>query len=350
MKSIKKLKTVVFLFSNLQLTILFKLDRLQFINPMKYLIKILKIISIILIVIVVAVVLVFGHRDISVNDLKAKYTNGASSFITVDGMQVHFRDEGNKADSNIIVLIHGTASSLHTFDVWADSLKKTNRVIRMDLPAYGLTGPFPDHNYSISHYTSFLQNFLTALRIKKCVLAGNSLGGEIVWNFTLRQPGMVTKLILIDAAGYPLKSKSVPIAFKIGRIPVLNKILTYVTPKFIVKASVENVYFDKSKVTDSLVQRYFDLTLRDGNRQAFVDRFKMMKETSACANIKNIKQPTLILWGANDLLIPIENAKRFHQDLPLNTLVILDKSGHVPMEESPVESLKPVIYFLKRSY
>ncbi len=256
---------------------------------MKFLTRIVKVILILFIVTGAAAVLLFGHKDISVNELKTKYSNAASSFIAVDGMQVHFRDEGSKADSNIIVLIHGTASSLHTFDVWADSLKTTNRVIRMDLPAYGLTGPFPDHNYSMTHYTAFLQNFLNALKVKKCVLAGNSLGGEIAWNFTLTQPAMVSKLILIDAAGYPLHSKSVPIAFKVARMPVLNKILTYITPKFIVKASVENVYFDKAKVTDALVQRYFDLTLREGNRQAFVDRFKVLKDTGAYTNIKNIK-------------------------------------------------------------
>jgi hypothetical protein len=90
-----------------------------------------------------------------------------------------------------------------------------------------------------------------------------------------------------------ISSKSVPVAFKIGRTPVLNKVLTYITPRFIVKASVENVYFDKSKVTESLVDRYFELTLREGNRQAFVDRFKMAKDTSAY-KIKHIQQPTLI--------------------------------------------------------
>ncbi len=317
---------------------------------MKFLTRIVKVILILFIVTGAGAVLLFGHKDISVNELKTKYSNAASSFIALDGMQVHFRDEGSKADSYIIVLIHGTASSLHTFDVWADSLKTTNRVIRMDLPAYGLTGPFADHNYSMTHYTAFLQNFLNALKVKKCVLAGNSLGGEIAWNFTLAQPTMVSKLILIDAAGYPLHSKSVPIAFKVARMPGLNKILTYITPKFIVKASVENVYFDKAKVTDALVQRYFDLTLREGNRQAFVDRFKVLKDTGAYTNIKNIKQPTLVLWGANDLLIPVENANKFHEEIPLSTLFILDKSGHVPMEESPNESLKPVIDFLKRSY
>ncbi len=314
-----------------------------------YFIRISKIILILISLIIIGIILLFGHRDIPVNELKVKYADAASSFLLVDGMDVHYRDEGDLADTIPIILIHGTASSLQTFDAWTEILKKTNRVIRMDLPAYGLTGPFPDGNYSMAHYTAFLNEFLTALKIKQCVLAGNSLGGQIGWNFTLEQPERVKKLILIDAAGYPLNSKSVPIGFKIGRMPVVNKILTFITPRFIVKSSVENVYYDKSKVTDSLVDRYFELTLREGNRQAFVDRFKMSDNANAYKEIKNIVQPTLILWGAQDLLIPIENAYKFRKDLPNNTLFILNKCGHVPMEESPEESLKPVIDFLNNN-
>ena len=261
---------------------------------MKNLIKGLKIVVAFLVLLIIAVVLLFGHRDIPLDKLKVKYVNGASSFIAVNGMDVHYRDEGNKADSIPIVLIHGTASSLHTFDAWADSLKKINRVVRMDLPAYGLTGPFPDRNYSIAHYTAFIKDFLKALNIQQCVLAGNSLGGEIAWNFTLEQPGMVTKLILIDAAGYPLHSKSVPIAFKLARIPVVRNLLTYLTPRSVVRDSVENVFFDKQKVTDALVDRYFELTLRAGNRQALVDRLNATADTSAYHQIKSIQQPTLI--------------------------------------------------------
>ncbi|AUC81604.1 alpha/beta fold hydrolase [Lacinutrix sp. Bg11-31] len=312
---------------------------------MKYIIKVLKIILTITILVTIGIVLLFGHRNIPLNELKAKYTNAASSFISVNGMDVHFRDEGNKNDSIPIVLIHGTASSLHTFDTWTNNLKKTNRVIRMDLPAFGLTGPFPDGNYSIHHYTSFLKDFLMGLNIKECILVGNSLGGQIAWNFTLEQPEMVEKLILIDAAGYTKVSKSVPIAFKLGQTPMLNKLLTYITPRFMVRASVENVYFDKSKVTDSLVDRYFELTLRKGNRQAFLDRLNITA-AKTYTNIKNIKQPTLILWGAKDFLIPMENAYKFQEDLPNSTLIILENIGHTPMEESPIESLKSLVIFL----
>ncbi|MBD45747.1 MAG: hypothetical protein CMC65_11160 [Flavobacteriaceae bacterium] len=138
-----------------------------------------------------------------------------------------------------------------------------------------------------------------------------------------------------------------PIAFSLATIPVINKLLTFITPRFLVRSSVENVYFDNSKVTDLVVERYFNLTLRAGNRKAFVDRLKIPKDTSTHKNIKTIQQPTLILWGAEDLLIPVENAYKFQEDLPNNTLVILENTGHTPMEESPLESLAPVISFLK---
>jgi pimeloyl-ACP methyl ester carboxylesterase len=314
---------------------------------MNYLIKILKIILSLTALLIVAFIIIFSHRDIPLDDLKIKYANSNSSFVAVNKMDVHFRDEGVQTDTIPIVLIHGTGASLHTFNSWSDRLKKSNRIIRVDLPAYGLTGPFPDENYTMANYTAFLKDFLIALNIKQCVLAGNSLGGAIAWNFTLEQPSMVTKLILINASGYPIASKSVPIAFSLAKIPVINKLLTFITPRFLVRSSVENVYFDNSKVTDLVVERYFNLTLRAGNRKAFVDRLKIPKDTSTHKNIKNIQQPTLILWGAEDLLIPVENAYKFQEDLPNNTLVILENTGHTPMEESPLESLAPVISFLK---
>ena len=314
---------------------------------MKYLSKYLKTILILVILIIVAVVFLFGHRDIPLSVLKTQYTNSSSTFISVNGLDVHYRDEGDQSDSIPIVLIHGTASILHTFDVWSDSLTKWKRVVRMDLPAYGLTGPFPNRNYSMSHYKSFLKEFLIALGIKHCVLAGSSLGGQIAWNFALEHPDVVRKLILIDAAGYPSNSESVPIAFRWAQTPVLNILLTFVTPRFVVRASVENVYYDKSKVTDLLVDRYFDLTLREGNRQAFVDRFKVMDDDKKYNDIKNIQQSTLILWGSEDLLIPVENAFLFHENLPNDTLIIFEDTGHTPMEESPVESLEAVMEFLK---
>ena len=311
--------------------------------------KIIKIILLGIGVLIILIALFFGYQDISLQDLKAKYAPVPSSFISVDGMDVHFRDEGDVTDSIPIVLIHGTGSSLHTYNDWTSKLIMDHRVVRMDLPGYGLTGPFPHRDYSINNYVVFLKHFLETLGIKSCVLAGNSLGGRLAWNFTSEHPNMVEKLILIDASGYPSKAKSTPLAFKIAQTPIIKNIFTFITPRFIAKASVENVYEDKTKVTKKLVDRYFELTLREGNRQAFIDRFRIPSDTNSHKKIKLIAQRTLILWGEQDKLIPLKMAYQFHNDLANDTLIILKDVGHIPMEESPVQSLAPVISFLKNN-
>jgi pimeloyl-ACP methyl ester carboxylesterase len=297
--------------------------------------------------IMLLIVLFFGHRDIPLEKLKAEYAPAPSFFLALDGMEVHVRDEGIANDPVPIVLIHGTGSSLHTFDVWTGGLGEKRRVIRMDLPGYGLTGPFPDGNYAMDHYVEFMLHLLDKLDVEQCVLAGNSLGGAIAWRFTLAYPDRVNKLVLIDAAGYPSEAKSVPIAFKLAKLPVLNKIATFITPRFLARSSLENVYADDAKINKALVDRYFELTLRKGNRQAYLDRLGVTRDTIVYEQIKTIQQPTLILWGDQDNLIPVSNAYRFHEDLPNDTLMILENSGHVPMEENPEQSLETLKGFLK---
>lgn len=311
--------------------------------------KIIRRLIIFLIASILLIITLFGQRDIPLDLLKKKYANSHSSFISLDGMSVHYRDEGNVTDSIPLVLIHGTGASLHTFDSWTKILKNDRRIIRMDLPGYGLTGPFADRNYSIKNYVLFLKKFLIGLGIKQCVIGGNSLGGQIAWNYTLENKEMVNKLILVDAAGYPVLSKSTPIIFKIAKIPIIKNIFTYITPRFIVKSSVKNVYFDKNKVNDIIVDRYFELGLREGNRQAFIDRFSIKSDTKTYLNINEIEQPTLILWGSEDYLIPLKTAKKFQKDLPNNTLVIIKDVGHIPMEEQSIQSAEIVLSFLKNT-
>ena len=168
------------------------------------------------------------YRDISVEELKKTYANEFSKFVEIDEMQVHYRDEGKGYP---IVLIHGTASSLHTWDSWTKDLKKSYRVIRLDLPAFGLTGPNANADYSIKSYTNFLHQFLTKIKIDTFYLAGNSLGGNIAWNYTTEHPRKVKKLILVDASGLPT-NKPQPTVFKMAKIPILNSMLLSVTPKF----------------------------------------------------------------------------------------------------------------------
>ena len=290
----------------------------------------------------------YWQKDIPTDVLIKKYGNGASKFMQMDGMLIHYRDEGNQNDTIPVILIHGTGASLHTWEGWVSELKAEHRVIRLDLPAYGLTGPNPTGNYSQEFYAEFMNHFLTELGVEKCILGGNSLGGAITWVYALKYPDKVKKMILVDAGGYPMESKSVPIAFQMARIPVIKNLFKYVTPRSIVEKSVLNVYAQKEKVTPELVDRYYELSLRAGNREAFLNRMSQGIISDKYLNIKTLSMPTLIIWGDKDLLIPLEVAERFHQDLPLDTFVVFKNLGHTPMEEDAHATVAVVKDFLKK--
>ena len=300
------------------------------------------------VLLVVAAILIKGavYSDIPVEVLKKKYANEYSKFIEIDGMQVHYRDEGTGTP---IVLIHGTASSLHTWSDWTKELSKNYRVIRMDLPAFGLTGPNSTGDYLIQNYTRFVDQFLSKVNVDSFYLAGNSLGGNIAWDFAAEYPEKVKKLVLIDASGLPT-NKPQPWIFRMARTPILNSLFLYITPKTIIKENMKQVYADDSKITDALITRYHEMALRTGNRQAFIDRAKMDFDFNDKANLeklKSIKTETLLLWGENDVWIPLDNGKRMDSLLPNSKLVIIKNSGHVPMEENPTESLAILKAFLE---
>jgi pimeloyl-ACP methyl ester carboxylesterase len=289
-----------------------------------------------------------SYADISLEELKKEYANEQSEFVEVNGMQVHYRDEGTGFP---IVLMHGTAASLHTYDAWTKQLSKDYRVIRLDLPAFGLTGPNKNADYSIESYTKFLSQFLEKIKVDKFYLAGNSLGGNIAWNYAAEYPEKVLKLILIDASGLPTFTPQPPI-FKMAKTPILNSLFLYITPKFFIRKNIEQVYADKLKVTDALVTRYHKMSLRTGNRKAFIDRAKTdfnLAEKVNLVKLKSVKTTTLLIWGAKDTWIPLGNGKRMDSMLPNSKLVILENSGHVPMEENPKESLEFLKSFLNES-
>lgn len=286
------------------------------------------------------------YSDIPVNELKKKYSNQYSKFVEIDGMQVHYRVEGSGTP---IVLIHGTASSLHTWDDWTEELVKKYKVIRMDLPAFGLTGKNYNGDYSISNYTKFLHTFLSKMDLEEYYLVGNSLGGNIAWNFAADYPELVKKLVLIDASGLPT-NKPQPWIFKMAKIPILSSLFLYMTPRIIIKNNIEQVYYDDSKIKDELITRYHEMTLREGNRRAFIDRAKSdfkFDEKVMLYKLKSIKTETLLLWGENDLWIPLDNGIRMDSIMENSNLQILKNSGHVPMEENSKESLEILEAFLE---
>lgn len=284
--------------------------------------------------------------DRPVEELQARWAPAPSQFIELMGMQVHLRDEGPRDDAEPLLLLHGTSASLHTWEGWVADLKRTRRVISVDLPGFGLTGPFPDGDYRIAHYTAFLDALLDRLQVPPVVVAGNSFGGQLAWELAVAKPARVSRLILVDAAGYPRQSSSVPIGFRLAQVPALAPLMARLLPRRMIESSVQNVYGDPTRVTDELVERYYQLTLRAGNRQALVQRFQQAPAGDSQALIRQVRQPTLILWGGRDGLIAPANAERFKADIAGSRQVIFEQLGHVPQEEDPALTLPVVQGFL----
>ncbi len=311
--------------------------------------KLLKAIGYLLgsILVIIVVLLAFlVEKDKSVASLKPLYTNSSSAFMPLMGMQVHYRDEGIATDSLPMILLHGMSSSLNTWDSVVLLLKDKKRLISLDLPAFGLTGPNLNNEYSFAFYNQFLDSFLNKLHINKCIIAGNSLGGAIAWHYSLAQPNKLAQLILVDAAGYSNKSAKGSLGFKIASTPVINNLLLYVTPKILVRKSLEGIYFNKNIVTDAQVERFHDMAISAGNRSAALTIFKKGFEKQP-ELINQISTPTLIIWGDQDQLIPVENAYEFQQNVKGSKLSILHNIGHVPMEETPIAFTEIIKSFIK---
>ncbi len=286
------------------------------------------------------------EKDIPVEQLKPKYTNASSHFMPLMGMQVHYRDEGNTNDSVPLILLHGMSSSLNTWDsVVLFLLNGQKRLISIDLPAFGLTGPNPENTYSFAYYNQFLDSFFNQLHITRCMIAGNSLGGAIAWEYAAVHH-TISKLILIDAAGYPIKNAKGSIGFKIASTPVINNLLLYITPKSLVRKSLEGIYFDKTRVTDAQVERFHDVAISEGNRKAALTIFKKGFEKEP-EKINMITAPTLIIWGDHDQVIPLENAYLFEKNIKGSKLEVLKNIGHVPMEEAPKKVADLIASFIR---
>ena len=286
--------------------------------------------------------------DWPVEALVARWAPPPSDFVELKGQLVHLRDEGPRDDPVPLVLVHGTSASLHTWEGWVRELRARHRVISFDLPGFGLTGPSASGDYRGDTYARFVLDLMDQLQVRRFAIAGNSLGGEVAWRTALMAPDRVAKLILVDAGGQAFESDSMPIGFVVANLPLVNRLFDSVLPRPMVVASLRNVYGDPGRVNDALVDRYYELTLREGNRRALVQRLQQNRRGENAERIRELKLPTLILWGGRDSLIPPALAQRFKADIAGSELVVFDTLGHVPHEEDPQRTVVPVKDFLQR--
>lgn len=276
--------------------------------------------------------------------LEAAYAGPPSTFVEVAGLRLHLRDTGPR-DAPAILMLHGFGASLHTWEDWARLLETDHRVIRFDLPGFGLTGPDPTGDYTDARSIAVLRALMDHLGVQRATLIGSSMGGRIAWAFAAAQPDRVAKLVLVAPDGFA----SPGIAY--GRrqeVPMLMHLLPYTLPRSMLRANLATAYADPARMTDATVQRSYDLMRAPGVRRAIIARMEQMVLPEPEPLLRRITAPTLLLWGEQDRMIPIANAQDYLAALPDARLVALPDIGHVPMEEAPAETIGPLRDFLAR--
>jgi pimeloyl-ACP methyl ester carboxylesterase len=288
--------------------------------------------------------------DRAVETLVARWAPPPSAFLDLQGQLVHYRDEGPRGDALPIVLLHGTSASLHTWEGWAKALRGQRRVISLDLPGFGLTGPWAGawagQDYTGDAYAKLVLAVLDQLGVARFVVGGNSLGGEVAWRIAATAPARVAQLVLVDAGGLRGGRGEIPLGWQFARLPVLGRLTEQVLPRPMVVQGLVTVMGDPARITEAMVDRYFELTLRTGNRGALVQRARHWRADDGVDHVTGVQVPTLILWGGRDRVIPPANAQRFAADIPGSQLVMFDTLGHIPQEEDPAATVLPVRRFL----
>lgn len=265
----------------------------------------------------------------------------SAQYITVDGLKVRYKIN-DQIDKPTLVLLHGFTSSLESWDGLAAELMSNYRILRIDLPGHGLTGPDPMRRYAQDDFVSTIRNLINEFELKKPTLIGNSMGGNTAWRYAARYPDDIEKLVLIGASGFTLNGlsdqpKSLP--------PMLENYFLNPT-KFAVHYGLKTQYADTKKIPAGRVNQILEMMTMPGNGEAFVEIYQAFTLPDPTKKLAKITAPTLIIWGENDRVVPPNHANLFGNALYNSQISIIENTGHVPHEESPQQTAKAIRAFL----
>lgn len=309
--------------------------------------KRLKIAGLVLGLAMLSIAAILYTPDTSRESMISKYTTNESAFFTsANGQKLHFRDEGN-ATAPTLVFLHGANSSLHTWTPVINLLKNDFRCISVDLPGHGLTGPALDERYEAPALHKHLLELLDSLAVTESVWIGNSWGGWLTWRAALDHPEHIQAQVLIDASGaVGIEEQKLYLGARLMKSSLGRATMPYFTPRAIIKKSIEHTMFDDALVTETLIDRYWELLRFPGNRHAAATRSISDREPEVFERVSTLTLPTLLLWGESDEVIPVSHARAFNRAIPNSRLIIYPNVAHLPQEELPESVATDIRNFL----
>ena len=260
--------------------------------------------------------------------------------LLVHGHEVGYRLEG---EGPLIVLVHGMAGSGATWDLVIPPLAERFTVLALDLPGHGRSAKPVDGDYSLGAFASIVRDLMMMLGFERGTIVGQSLGGGVAMQFAYQFPNRCERLVLVGSGGlgrevaailralafpgveflYPVLFASVLRDAGRGVLGGLRKV--GLRPS----AYIEEIWHSYESLTDPETRVAFGRTLRsvvdvNGQRVSGHDRLPLAADV-----------PTLIVWGANDAIIPRAHADAAHATLPSSRVEIFEHVGHFPHREDP---------------
>ena len=295
--------------------------------------------------------LALRRPDIPYAELERRYATPASHYVDLPGgVRMHYRDLG-RADGPVVMLVHGFSASAADWDGWAAPLSARYRVIAPDLPGHGLTRTPPGATVDDAAFVRDIDALADALKLSPFVIAGNSMGGGVAWRYALARPDRVRGLVLVDAAGWPEPgppAKGGATIFALMRNPVARVLLRDLDTTAYARQGLQAAFVDPALVTPALVRRYTDLARAPGHRDILLGLTVAARDAASPARLAAIRAPTLVMFGADDRLIPATDADRFAAAIPGADKIVYPGIGHVPMEQAPARSAADLQAWLTR--
>ena len=310
--------------------------------------KLSRLLLLLVLVVAVAFTIFWYSRpaDLNFEEFRAAVPHAAASrFADVEGVgRVHYQEKGR---GPALVLIHGNNSSAYSWADVFDELAKEFRVVALDLKGFGFTAK-PEGDYRLEAQAALVIALLNQLKIERATLCGSSMGGAVALAAAMNYPQRVEALVLAGSSAFT-ETGGASLAPAYVRWPYIGGAVTALalTSDSLVREGLRKSFYDESKVTEERVAAYYrPLATRGGQRAA-----RLVRDQRDYAQIENsldkIRQPALLIWGAQDRLNLLEDGQRLHAKLAGSQLVVFDNCGHLPQEEMPERFTREVIDFMK---
>ncbi len=277
------------------------------------------------------------YRDVPIEFLETSYASQASKFIRIDGTRIHFRDEGS---GPAVLLLHANFSNLIDWDPWVEALTDSYRVVRFDFTSHGLTGADPSNDYSQERTLELTSKFIDAMDLGNFSIAGASMGGTVAIRYTHEHPDRIENLILISPESREYNAR---IPGGLDEVPALARLLTYIMPRALPELMLKSGFADKEQLTDELVDRWYDMWMHKGQREAQLERLRQYKTGDTQQLARSLQTRTLLLRSSaehdTDFRAGVESAEPLH-------VIFYPDVGYWVVQEAGEESARDVRAFL----